>query len=79
MSVDSSLCTRGIRVDAIAIRSSSMLTSPPTMSPRRRRPSSDPAMAASAVEHWNVRKAPVATFHPASTSARSSSAPSAGS
>src|SRR6059036_861392 len=70
----SSVWARGIVVEAIAIRSRRIVTSPPRMRPSRRRPSSSCASSASRPEAPNFRSAPPAIFQPASTSPSSPSA-----
>ena len=59
--------TDHIAVEAIAIRSRRIVTSPSRMSPSFRSPSSSWASAASRLEAVNVRSAPPVTFQPAST------------
>ena len=71
MSVDSSVWARGMRVDATAIRSCRIVTSPPRMSPSRGSPASPPARAASFDEATKVRSAPAITLQPTSTRSRS--------
>ena len=58
ISVDSSVCTRGRRVETIAIRSWRIVTSPPTMRPSRRSAASPSARAASRLDERNVLRAP---------------------
>ncbi len=79
ISVDSSVCTRGMCVETIAIRSCSIVTSPPTIRPSWRSPSSLPPSSASREEFTNVRSAPFTIVQPDSTSRSSDTSISSGS
>ena len=79
ISVDSSVCTAGMCEETIAIRSCSIVTSPPTMSPSRRKPSSLPPSSARREELTKVRSAPFTIVQPASTSRSSDTSMSSGS
>ena len=68
ISVDSSVCTRGMAVEIRATRSCNTVTSPPRMRPRARRPSSLPASSARRDDARNVRNPPPTTRQPLSTS-----------
>ena len=78
-SVDSSVCTHGIALEAMAMRSWRMVTSPPTIRPSRRSASSLSARPARREEARKVRSAPPTIVQPASTRRSSLTRMSAGS
>jgi hypothetical protein len=69
MKVESSDWGLGIAVEAIAMRSWRIVTSPPRISPSRLSPAS--SSSASRDDAMKPRRPPVITFQPASTSAGS--------
>ena len=67
ISVDSSVCTSGMAVEATATRSWRIMASPPTMRASAGSASSRPASSASRDEATKVRRAPCTIVQPAST------------
>ena len=67
-SVFCSVCTLGIWVDAMAIRSWSMTTSPPNIRPSSDILSAEPARPIRSSDDWNASKARSIMRQPASTS-----------
>ncbi len=79
MKVASSVWGSGIAVEAIAMRSCRIVTSPPRMRPSPLRPASSGTRSASREEVMNARRPPAITFQPASTSSASETSMSRGS